>query len=308
MAIPTAPTDTGLPDWTDLVNSWHAVDAEWLRNHSVPIFVDGTNTGSGRGALYTAPQKGALSVVQSGDGSPDFYNGSAWTSVRYPGLDVSQPTGSTVLLRATGASPGTGIQLMADGSTNTAKGFFGAGGVGSTLDNTGIAIHIGAKTVKLATDGTQLTIDSPVSIAGALTLTGALTVPSETITGALTVQGASSLAAVTAASLTVTGTSTLAAVNASGTVTGATLQAGTTQITGNQLKANAGTAALTIGTDSTVSVAGTTLTVNPTTNFVGRPWLALPSTAPVWVAGIIAVQGTAAPTQNAPDGTLYVTY
>jgi hypothetical protein len=69
-----------------------------------------------------------------------------------------------VTLKRQGA--GSGIQLMSDGSANTVKNVVGTGGVGYVGDQTGLALTVGAKTVKLATNATALTIDSPVAITG----------------------------------------------------------------------------------------------------------------------------------------------
>ena len=160
-----------------------------------------------------------------------------------------------------------------------------------------------------------MTIDSPVSIAGALTLTGALSVPSETVTGALTVQGNTTLAGVAATSLAATG------LVAGGSVNGGDAQLGTVGVFGVLRHRTGGTAVVSVGSDSTVKIYGSTLTINPpttlagaltvngATTFVGRPVLSLPGTsAGVWVAGVRIVAGNVAPTQNDPDGTIYFTY
>jgi hypothetical protein len=305
MPAPVSATALVFPDWTDLTDTWREIDAEWLRNRSVNILADA----AARTAAITAPLKGMIAPVQSGTGAPDFFNGAAWESVRYPNLDVISD-GTSATLRRTGASPATGIQLVNDGSVNIAKGFLGTGGIGSTLDNTGIAIKVGAKTVKLATNATQLTVDSPVLITGAVNVTGAVTA-----TGA--VQGA-----------TVTGTTSITGGTVAGTtgtfsaaLQGLTVQAGTVQLNGNQVKATAGTAALTLAADSTVTLAGTGLTINPPTTlastvaitgvatFAAQPVLSIPTfLAGIKLAGLIVVAGNVAPTQNAPDGTIYFTY
>jgi hypothetical protein len=305
MPAPVSATALVFPDWTDLTDTWREIDAEWLRNRSVNILADA----AARTAAITAPLKGMIAPVQSGTGAPDFFNGAAWESVRYPNLDVISD-GTSATLRRTGASPATGIQLVNDGSVNIAKGFLGTGGIGSTLDNTGIAIKVGAKTVKLATNATQLTVDSPVLITGAVNVTGAVTA-----TGA--VQGA-----------TVTGTTSITGGTVAGTtgtfsaaLQGLIVQAGTVQLNGNQVKATAGTAALTLAADSTVTLAGTGLTINPPTTlastvaitgvatFAAQPVLSIPTfLAGIKLAGLIVVAGNVAPTQNAPDGTIYFTY
>jgi hypothetical protein len=87
------------------------------------------------------------------------------------------------------------------------------------------------------------------------------------------------------------------------------------------VKATSGTAALTLATAGGVTVDGTGVTINPATSFagtvsitgaatfVGRPVLSMTGFMPgIYIASIIAVAGNVAPTQNAPDGTLYVTY
>ena len=254
-----------------------------------------------------------MSILQTGSltGGPDYWDGAAWQPIRYANLNVTSD-GTSVTLRRQGA--GSGVQLMNDGSVNTVKNVVGTGGIGYVGDQTGLAIHIGAKTVKLATDATQLTIDSPVSIAGGLTLTGALSVASATVTGGLTVQGNTNLQGVAAASVAATG------LVAGGNVNGGDAQLGTVGVFGVLRHRTGGTAVVSVGSDSTVKVDGSSVTINPPltaagtltvngqTNFVGRPVLALAGQVATWVAGIYAVQGNTPPSQNCPDGTLYVTY
>lgn len=311
MPAPSSATAAIFPDWTNLVDNWRDTDAEWLRNRIVSPFADS----AARDTVMNPVAKsfGMMSILQAGSvvGGPDFWTGTAWESVRYPNLAVSSDA-TSVTLRRQGA--GSGIQLLNDGSVNTVKNVVGTGGIGYVGDQTGLALHIGAKTVKLSTDATQLTIDSPVSIAGALTLTGALNVPSETVTGALTVQGNTTLAGVAATFLAATG------LVSGGNVNGGDAQLGTVGVFGVLRHRTGGTAVVSVGSDSTVKIDGSALTINPPTtlagtltvngqtNFVGRPLLALPGTVATWVAGIIAAAGNVAPTQNAPDGTLYVTY
>lgn len=309
MPPPTNATSAVFPDWTDLVDNWREADAEWLRNRSVQVFPDAASRTT---ALGTPPMFGMLSIVQSGSvaGGPDFWNGSAHESIRYPNLNVISDS-TSVTLRRQGA--GTGVQLLNDGSVNIAKEFVGTGGQGSTQDSTGVAIKIGAKTVKLATDATSLTIDSPVTVSGAIS---ASSVSAPNIT---------STTAITAAAINASGTVTAASVTASGAVTGASVTGGdvllgTSGVYGTVKHRSGGTSQIGVGSDSTVRIDGATLTlnlpvtaaqavvINGTTSFVGRPSLALPSTTPVWVAGIIAVSGNVAPSQNAPDGTIYITY
>jgi hypothetical protein len=307
MPAPPTATDLAYPDWTDLVDTWRERDAEWLRNRVVSLWADG----SGRTAGQPSPMKGALSSLQNGYGAPDFWTGSAWESIRYPNLDVLSDA-TSVTLRRLGA--GSGIQLINDGSVNTVKNVVGTGGLGYVGDQTGIALHVGAKTVKLATDATGLTVDSPVSITGALTLTGALNAASATIPN-ITSTGTISAAAITSSSHQSTGAITGA------TVTGGDVLLGSAPPYGTVKHKSGGTAAVSVGSDSTVKIDGSTLTVNPATTFAGAATfngttslngatsqLAPAGKVAVQVAGVIAVSGNVAPTQNAPDGTLYVTY
>jgi hypothetical protein len=317
MAAPPAATSVVWPDWANGFDTWREQDAEWLRNRIVGVFPD-AGSASGRDTIMNPVAKsyGMMSILQSGSvaGGPDFWNGAAWESIRYPNLNVTSDANGVTLKRQ---GAGTGIQLLTDGSVNMAKAFVGTGGVGSTLDNTGVAVKIGAKTVKLATDATQLTIDSPVSIAGGLTLTGALSVPSATVTGGLTVQGNTSVQGLAAASVAATG------LVAGGSVNGGDAQLATVGVYGTLRHRVGGTAAVGVGSDSTVKIDGTSVAVNPPTtfagvvnvngqtNFVGRPFLAFTAVGanvPTWVAGIYAVSGNVAPSQACPDGTIYITY
>lgn len=304
MPAPAAVTDLIWPDWTNLTDTWRDTDAEWLRNRIVGLFADS----AGRTAAVAAPMKGSISSVASGTGEPEFYTGSAWQTVRYPNLDVISD-GTSATLRRLGAAPATGVQLVNDGSVNISKLFAGAGGIGSTLDNTGVAVKVGAKTVKLATNATQLTIDSPVNITGALAASGAITAPSAAIP-ILTATTSLTVGAVNAAT-----------VAATGALSAASVTVDTVLLDNNQIKATAGTAALTLATDSTVALAGASVAIAPpatfastvaitgVTTFAAQPVLSVPTfLAGIKLAGIIVVAGNVAPTQNAPDGTLYVTY
>src|SRR4249920_3760527 len=144
MSVPTAPTDEIFPVWTDLVNNWRAVDAHWLRNRTVQIFDDAAE----RTSVITSPFQGQLSYLKGTD-SLEFRKASAWESVRYPNLTVASDA-TTVSMRRTGA--GTGLILKSDGSTEIASLFAGSGGLGATVDNTGLSLKVGTKTVKLVTD------------------------------------------------------------------------------------------------------------------------------------------------------------
>jgi len=255
---------------------------------------------------------GMLSYIQTGSvaGGPDFYDGSAWTSIRYPNLNVISDA-TSVTLRRQGA--GTGVQLMNDGSVNMAKAFIGTGSIGSTLDQTGLVMKIGADTAKLATDANGFTMDSPLNITGGLQTSAAITAP--TFNGN-----------VSAATVAATGAVTAASVAATGAVTGATVQGGkvllgTAAPYGTIKHADGGTAELDVGSDSTVQIRGTSLTVNPPTTFAGTTQhnglatFAAPPVvtqsgkdASIQIAMIQMVSGNVAPTGNPPDGTVYFTY
>jgi hypothetical protein len=312
MAAPGSATATVWPDWANGFDNWREQDAEWLRNRIVSPFPDVAT----RDTIMNPVAKsfGMMSILQAGSvaGAPDFWNGAAWESIRYPNLNVTSDA-TSVTLKRQGA--GSGIQLMNDGSVNTVKNVVGTGGIGYVGDTTGISMKIGAKTVKLATDATQLTIDSPVSIAGGLTLTGALSVNSVNVTAGLTVGGTLGAQAITATTLTASG------LVAGGSVNGGDAQLATVGIFGVLRHRSGGTGVVSVGSDSTLKIDGASLAVNPpttfagtitangVTNFVGQPNLAITGKTSVMVAGIVAVAGNTPPgSLNAPDGTLYVTY
>src|SRR5262252_3786274 len=185
-AAPPNETSVVWPTWTNLVDNWRAQDAGWLRNRSIQIFPDAaTRTSVLSGVTLIA---GMLSYIQTGSvaGGPDFYDGSAWTSIRYPNLNVISDA-TSVTLRRQGA--GTGVQLMNDGSVNMAKAFMGTGGIGATIDNTGILLKIGADTAKLTTDANGFAMDSPLNITGGLQTSALATLNSLTVTGATTLSG-----------------------------------------------------------------------------------------------------------------------
>lgn len=315
--LETAPPAAGsnvFPVWTDLQDTWRATDAHWLRNRTIQIFPDAASRTT---ALAGQTSFGMLSILQAGSvaGGPDFWNGSAWESTRYPNLNVTSD-GTSVTLKREGASPSTGLQLLNDGSVNIAKEFVGTGGVGSTQDTTGFTIKIGGKTVKLATDATSLTVDSPVAITGTLSATGAITAPS------LTVPTITSTGTINAVAIAATG-----AISSSGAVSGATVTGGDV-ILGSAApygtlkhRTGSGTAEIDIGSDSTVRILGTALTVNPATTFAGAITVNGAATfkvppvvsqagkdASIQEAMIIMASGNVTPTSNPPDGTLFVTY
>ena len=320
--IPSSSTDTTkYPEWDNLVDTWRDTDAEWLRNRSVSIYA----VVADRTSMQTTPMKGALSALQADTtrpaqdvGSPDFYNGTAWVPVRYPNLSVATNADQSVTIRQASAASG-GVQLLPSGTTNMTTAFIGSGTTGVTIDNTGIAIKIGTKSVKIATSLTDLTIDSPVNIAGGLTTSGAATVASLTVQGAATLNGAVNLAA--AQTLTVPGTVSVSTLTNTGTMTSPNATIGTVQIIGNQVKANAGTAALTLAVSSAVTIDGASVTINPPTTIAGtlqvngQGTFALPSRVTqatkdpnIQVAMIQTATGNVAPTGNPPDGTIYFTY
>ena len=314
MAAPPSATDLTYPDWTNLQDTWREQDAEWLRNRSVSLWASASTRTSGQ----ASPMKGAVSARQDGYGDPEFWTGAAWEAVRYPNLTVQSQVGppASVLLRYATANPATGIQLLNDGSVNISKTFVGTGGLGYTGDQTGIALHVGTKTVKLATDANGLTVDSPVAITGGLTTTGPATLNSLTVTGAVNFSGGTTLGAVNAASVAATGAVTGA------TVTGGDVILGSAPPYGTIKHRTGGTAELDVGSDSTVRVNGASMTINPpltvagTMQANGQATFALPNRVSqatkdpnIQVAMIIMVAGNVAPTtQNPPDGTIWYTY
>lgn len=312
MTAPTSPTDESFPVWTDLVDNWRAIDAHWLRNRSVQIFPDATarNTALGGSAM-----KGMLSYLDTTPpaghpGGPDFYDGSAWQSVRYPNLNVTSDATSVTLRQV---SAGSGISLLSDGSVNIAKAFIGTGGIGSTLDNTGIAVKVGTKTVKLATDTTALTVDSPVKVTGNIDSTG-------TITGAV----------VTAPTINSSTTINAAAITASGTVQGNVISGGTAQAgpTGEAVlvyessqarmrhKSTGASAWLGMNSSGALEVKGASIALNgPVTasaaatfqaasSFQARPTVDVPGKVSAGVA-MVMVSSTDPGSTNAPDGTIW---
>ena len=313
MPAPGSSTDSTLfPDWTNLVDNWRDTDAEWLRNRVNQPFPDVAT----RNSIMTGKaQFGMLSTLQSGSvaGGPDFWDGATWQSIRYPNLGFTSD-GTSFTLRRQGA--GTGVQLMSDGSVNMVKAVVGTGGLGETLDQTGISMKVGTKTVKLATDAAGLTVDSPVTVTGTPTATGAISAPSITVPN-ITSTGTIAASAVTAASVTATGAVTGAAVQGGDVLLGSAPPLGTIK------HRSGGSAQIGVGSDSTVQIAGTsmsvappttfasTVNVNGQTNFVGRPVFAFTAAGQnvqTWVAGIYAVAGGGAPTQACPDGTIYISY
>ena len=301
MAAPTSPTQAVYPDWTNLADVWRDTDAEWLRNRVVQIYADAAS----RTADLTAGKvvSGMVSILQAGSlaGGPDFWNGTTWESVRYPGLNYDPVT---FTLRKQGASPGTGISLQSDGSVNMRAAFIGTGtdfnsGIGNLMDNTGYSIKIGTKAVKFTTDATQLLIDSPVRITGALTTTGALNVPSATITTTLAVTGALTAGSVSAP--TITGTTSIT----SPAITGGDVILGSSGVYGTVKHRSGGTAEVDVGSDSTVRIQGTSMAVAPATTFAGAVTVQgaifqngrgvmniAGSTTQPWLAGVYALQGS----------------
>jgi hypothetical protein len=210
---------------------------------------------------------------------------------------------------------GTGIQLMNDGSVNIAKAFIGTGGIGATIDNTGITLKIGADTAKIATDANGFTFDSPIALGANALYAGPITASQLTVSGLSTLGGGFSASGAN----TITGSLT-----ASGTVQGGTLQAGTVQITGNQVKPTTGAAGVTLATD-TLTLAGVTVNVGGASTAVVVPGTLNPqklttfNVVPVVSASgkdpniqeamIMMQSGGAAPSaQNPPDGTLFIIY
>jgi hypothetical protein len=209
------------PTWTDFVDNWRAVDAHWIRDRVVNLFDDNTK----RAASNIAPLPGTLSFLQSTN-SLEFYKSgdpklaASWESVRYPNLAVSSDA-TTVTLRQTAA--GSGIILGSDGTGNIEKLNAGLGTV--LADVAGVTLKVGAKTVVLATNAAGLTVDSPVSVTGTLSASGALTAASAALSGA-----------VTAASAAISG------ILSGGTVNGGSGLIGGVTLSGNRVTAGTGAA------------------------------------------------------------------
>jgi len=212
MAIPTAPTDEIFPVYTDLVDNWRAVDVHWLRNRTVQIFDDAGE----RSGVIAAPFPGMLSYLKTPK-SLEFYHDTVWESVRYPNLVVSSDATTTTLKQQ---SAGNGVVLRSDGSVMVnvliVNQPTAAGGV--QLDNTGILVKVGTKSVKIATDATQLLIDSPVKVTGDIESSGTLRGATVTVT------------AVNASTVTLSTSITAPAANISGTVQAGTVHAGNAEM------------------------------------------------------------------------------
>lgn len=308
VAPPTPDSDV-FPTWTDLVDNWRAADAHWLRNRVMQIFPDAATRTTELTGHTTFGMMSIVPLVGAAVGGPDFWTGSAWESIRYPNLGVASD-GTSVTLKRVGGSGG--VQLVNDGSVNASKLFGGTGGVGGTLDVTGVTVKVGAKTAKLATNATDLTVDSPVNVSGGVTASG--TVAANALS-APTVTASTTLTAAAAGVTTLTAT---------GAVTGASVAGGdallgTSGVYGTLKHRTGGTSLVGVGSDSTVKIEGSSLAVTPpasfaaTANFDGpvnftnaaaRPQIAVAGFDPIPIAGVIVSSASAAGAQ--PDGSLWV--
>jgi hypothetical protein len=307
--VPTSPTDERWPVWTDFQDNWRAVDAHWIRARVVNVF---DNLAARTTALTSVtPLVGALSYLQNIDSLEMYKSTGAWESVRYPNLSV---TGTTALtLRQ--VSAGSGIILQNDGYAAIEKLNAGLGVM--LVGTAGVSVKTGARTVLLATDATQLTIDSPVKVTGALTATGALSGTSLALTAAVT--------GVT--NITATGTIQGASVIGTTDVRGASVYgSGVAQLTVNGGYASfqhntAPTYGFRVGSDGNtiISGGGQGNTVYGTTNHTGALSvggnLTLTSgtslnpagTSAVPLAGIIVVNGRGPVAgDNQPNGTIWI--
>jgi hypothetical protein len=215
-AIPSTPTDSIFPVWTDLVNNWRAVDCHWLRDRAVQIFPDVATRTS---ALDPSAIPGMLSYITGTDSLEMRKANNTWEAVRYPNVGVTSDAASALLKYA---GSGSGLSLVKagtstnDGSVAIVNFFAGTGtyqsplstSTGVTIDATGLSIKVGTKVVKLATDATQLTINSPISVTGDITSSTTLKAPAATLTGALTAASAALSGALTANVATITTTLT----------------------------------------------------------------------------------------------------
>ena len=311
--IPGTDTDERWPTWTDFQDNWRATDAHWLRDRVVNLFDNATvrsNSGINAQALL-----GTLSFLQDVN-SLEFYKGTnVWESVRYPNLAVTSDS-TTVQLRRTGA--GSGIVLQSDGYAAIEKLNAGLGtmlvGVG------GVSVHTGAagnRTALLSTDASQLLIDSPVRITGAMTATGALSGTSLAMSGAIT----------GATAITASGQIQGGSVVGTGDVRGANVYgSGIAQLTNNggyaSFQHNAQPSyGFRAGSDGTVIISGAgqgniiygntnhtaSLQVGGNLTLVGGTSLNPSGTSAVPLAGIIVVGGRGPGGGDAqPNGTIWI--
>jgi len=302
MSAPSSPTAEVWPVWTDFVDNWRAVDAHWFRARVVNVF---DNAAARTTALSSnTPIIGALTYLQDVDSLEMYKSTGAWESVRYPNLAVTSDS-TTVQLRRTGA--GAGISLQSDGYAAIEKLNAGLGALNVT--STAAALKTGAKTVTLTTDATQLLVDSPVRVTGALTTTGALSAPSLALTGALTSATVTATGAVTGATTVATGQAS-GGTGLFGTIALASNSGGNAAFAHNSSQANG----LRAGSDGTVSLTGTSV------GLVG----AVTATGALTVTGVLTMNGggklqsgvdvaglvvsTVAPTASdtQPNGTIWI--
>src|SRR5262252_415433 len=126
-AAPPGPGSDVFPVWTNLSDNWRAEDAHWLRNRSIQIFTGVAQRNSEMGSGGANAVYGMLSIIPktppapapvdpnlSVYGGPDFWNGGAWESVRYPNLAVDWSVANQISLKYLGA--GSGIVMDNNGA------------------------------------------------------------------------------------------------------------------------------------------------------------------------------------------------
>ena len=303
--IPASPADEIIPVYTDLVDNWRAVDAHWYRNRVVHVFDDAAE----RTAKLTSPTQGMVTYLKTTD-SLEVRKASAWESVRYPNMVVASDA-TTVSLRQKDA--GAGLILRADGSVGaTVLTVANPASTGMTLDATGLAIKVGTKIAKIATDATNLIVDSPVKVTGDIESSAAVKGVTGTFTGTFTAAAFSTAGALTAASL-----------NVSGTVNAGLLNVGNAEVAidtalavfrhksspTNRLSFDNTGAAILKG--ASVSVQGPTtfpnaVTMTGTAEFQGGTTLHPAGTTAAPVAGIKVANTPPTAGDTLPNGTLWV--
>lgn len=212
----SSPAVNGEIDWTDNIDNWRAIDAEWLQSRSVvringatPATSDNLRGAEAKGRVYYTTNKNKVIVNVGTGGSPTYETVLSSSDVVIEDgvstvtVGVSGHTAAgLVFTKSTGAvSIGTftvsGTFTVADlVATNSFTAKSGSNASGLTSTTSGLALDTtsaGGTTnkVTLTTSSSKLNVDKGVVIAaGGLTVTaGGVTVTA----GGITVDGASTI-------------------------------------------------------------------------------------------------------------------
>lgn len=224
---PITDTQWGRANWTDYVDNWRELDAEYLQARTVSRFHSATDRDA---ALGVSPPSGSVVYNETTDRLELRSKLGAWvplTPLPINMVATADTTSSVAIGHSLASGKGvnfTPANIQITGPLNVLNGVV-------VVDSPGISIKTGATTATLSTDATSVVSDTPFKLPK-LTITGTGVVVDAT--GQEIRAGTATVTQVAAQNISLSGTLTGGVLNGtSGTIGGAVLAT-------NQVTASAG--------------------------------------------------------------------